>query len=114
VPLLIRLKKNPYVASSTGITISMIFSFSISIGYAVEMYFDDLYIVVIGMVVMIASIIGTFLGDVILNKIKRPSIMLFMIVFHLIAIAITVSAQVWFRKFGNGTAPNTRYKFGSF
>ena len=112
--LLIMLGKHPFVATSTGMFMSIVYSSAISCVYAIEGFFDDEYYLFLGAIAIIGSLIGMFLWNRIFDIVNRSSLLFFLLSINWLVIGICLTHQIINRKFQDGSVRNTITDFGSY
>lgn len=114
IPVLIELDIHPLVASITGLYFSIIFSAGFTAIHAVEGNYNDLYMVFLGIITVIATIVGFIISRYIQKKTRRYAIMIFIMCVNFIFVAITVPYVFLNRKFGTDTHRQDIKTVGSY
>ena len=112
--LLVGLGKHPFVATSTGMFMSIFLSAGIVVAYSIEGFFDDAYFLFFGMIASIASLTGMFLWNRIFIIVNRSSLFYFLLTVNWLAIGGCLSHQIISRKFQDGSVRESLMDFGTY
>lgn len=111
---MIEIDVHPLVASITGLYFSMIFSAGFTAIHAIEGNYNDLYMVFLGIITVIATVVGVIISRYIHKKTRRYAIMVFIMSINFIFVAITVPYVYLNRKFGTDTHRQNIKTLGSY
>ena len=98
--IFIELGMDPRIACATGMYMTMYNSIFTAGAYAIEGFFDDMYIFVFCVLSISAAIIGVFINELLTKKLKRTSFIILLLSINFLIAGITIPHAILNRVFG--------------